>query len=277
MYYHVLIETKDIDKYGKNVQIFELDNEDKHSIVEDTILPYINNQEFQFNGYFLSKDLIARIVIIESSQSSDNLSEIANSEIPAGVILYISPSQAIQDNKYTKDITKEVFKIAYYKNKNVKKTNNIDDNTNKESIFVVHGHDDLVKLEVSSFIKELGFNPIILHEQASGGATIIEKIESYSSVGYGVVLYTPCDIGGKNEETHSLLPRARQNVVFEHVYLIGKLKRGNVCALVKGDIETPNDISGVVYINYDNAGSWKIPLAKELRKAGYDVDMNKVI
>jgi predicted nucleotide-binding protein len=145
----------------------------------------------------------------------------------------------------------------------------------KKKVFIVHGNDNSSKLEVSSFIKSLGFEPIILHEQASGGATIIEKIENYSNVGFGVVLYTPCDLGAKNEKNLDLSSRARQNVVFEHGYLIGKLKRGNVCVLVKGKVETPNDISGVVYINLDNSGAWKNALAKELEKAGFAVDMNK--
>ncbi len=70
--------------------------------------------------------------------------------------------------------------------------------------------------------------------------------------------------------------RARQNVVFEHGFLIGKLGRSHVCALVKEEVEKPNDISGVVYVNYDEAGAWKYELAKELRSAGYDVDMNKI-
>ena len=95
--------------------------------------------------------------------------------------------------------------------------------------------------------------------------TVIEKIEKYSDVEFGIVLYTPCDLGyvkGKKKEKKA---RARQNVVFEHDYLIGKLGRNNVCALVKGDIELPNDISGIVYIQLDSNGSWKIPLAKELK------------
>lgn len=107
--------------------------------------------------------------------------------------------------------------------------------------------------------------PIILHEQVNSGMTVIEKIEKYSDVEFGIVLYTPCDLGyvkGKKKEKKA---RARQNVVFEHGYLIGKLGRNNVCALVKGDIELPNDISGIVYIQLDSNGSWKIPLAKELK------------
>ena len=120
---------------------------------------------------------------------------------------------------------------------------------NMSQVFIVHGHDDLAKSETARFIENLGFEPIILHEQASLGRTIIEKIENYSNVGFGIVLYTPCDIGAKNGEENNLKPRARQNVVFEHGFLIGKIGRENVCALVENNIETPNDISGVVYIS----------------------------
>lgn len=146
----------------------------------------------------------------------------------------------------------------------------------KTKVFIVHGHDDLIKVDVARFIEKLGFEPIILHEQASSSKTVIEKIEAYSEVGFGIVLYTPCDVGGKNTDPPKLLGRARQNVVFEHGYLIGKLGRENVCQLVKGGVETPTDISGIVYISIDS-GSWQIELAKELRSSGYSVDMNKVI
>jgi predicted nucleotide-binding protein len=141
-------------------------------------------------------------------------------------------------------------------------------------VFIVHGHDNLAKMETAKFIEQLGLIPIILHEQASSGFTIIEKIENYSNVGFGVVLYTPCDLGAKKGNETELKLRARQNVVFEHGFLIGKIGRKNVVALVKGDVETPNDISGVVYISMNN--NWKLDLAKELRNTGFQVDMNKV-
>ena len=145
----------------------------------------------------------------------------------------------------------------------------------KLKVFIVHGHDDLAKMETAKLIEQLGLIPIILHEQASSGFTIIEKIENYSNVGFGVVLYTPCDLGAKKGNETELKLRARQNVVFEHGLLIGKIGRKNVVALVKGDVETPNDISGVVYISMNN--DWKLALAKELKNTGYQVDMNKLI
>jgi len=142
-------------------------------------------------------------------------------------------------------------------------------------VFIVHGHDALLMTEVARFIEKLGLEPIILHEKASSGKTIIEKIEKYSNVGFGIVLYTPCDLGASKDEISNLRPRARQNVIFEHGFLIGKIGRKNVCALVKDTVETPNDISGVVYISVEN--EWKLNLAKEMRNSGYQIDMNLVI
>lgn len=146
----------------------------------------------------------------------------------------------------------------------------------KSEVFIVHGRDDLAKVETARFIEKMGFNAIILHEQANSGKTIIEKIEEHTNVGFAIVLYTPCDIGSLAGES-SQTSRARQNVVFEHGYLIGKLGRQNVCALVKGDVEIPTDISGIVYITLDNHNAWHLAIAKELRNADYVIDMNKVI
>lgn len=144
---------------------------------------------------------------------------------------------------------------------------------NKRKVFIVHGRDNETKQEVARFISAVGLEPIILHEQASAGMTIIEKIERYANdADFALVLYTPCDHGRGAQDT-KVHPRnrARQNVVFEHGYLMAKLGRENVCALVKGDIETPNDISGVVYVAFDAQGAWKAEVAKELKACGYEI------
>lgn len=143
-------------------------------------------------------------------------------------------------------------------------------------VFIVHGHDGEAKERTARFIEKLGFKTIILHEQASRGRTIIEKIERYSNVGFAIVLYTPDDLGNikENAEKGELKSRARQNVVFEHGYLIGKLGRENVVPLVAGSIELPNDISGMVYITDKD---WQVDVAKEMKDAGYEIDFNKLL
>ena len=144
----------------------------------------------------------------------------------------------------------------------------------KSSIFIVHGHDDLAINEVKVFLMKIGFNPIILREQPNEGQTIIEKIEKYTNVGFGVVLYTPCD-EGKAKDACEYQDRARQNVVFEHGYLCAKLGRSNVCALVKGNLEIPGDLGGVVYTPM--APGWELLVAKELKAAGYKFDASKLL
>ena len=150
---------------------------------------------------------------------------------------------------------------------------NLTEKSQNRKVFIVHGHDELAMNQLARFLLKLNFEPIVLHEQASQGSTIIEKIEEYSDVGYAVVLYTPCDFGGKLGSEGNPNSRARQNVVFEHGYLIAKVGRKNVSALVKGKVETPGDISGVVYIKMES-DSWQVQLAKELRASGFEVDMN---
>lgn len=144
---------------------------------------------------------------------------------------------------------------------------------NKRKVFIVHGRDDLARVEISRFIEGIGIEAIILHEQANAGMTIIEKIERYTNdADFALVLYTPCDQGrGHHERNAPPKDRARQNVVFEHGYLMAKLGRENVCALVKGEIETPNDISGVAYVQHDQHGAWKMKVVTELRACGYSI------
>jgi len=144
-------------------------------------------------------------------------------------------------------------------------------------VFIIHGHDAGTKETVARFITQLGLEPVILHEQANLGRTIIEKFEDHSDVGYAIALITPDDKGASVYEPECVRQRARQNVIFEFGYFLGKLGRKNVVGLVKGDIEVPSDYSGVLYIPIDESGAWRFHLIKELKSAGYEVDANQAI
>jgi hypothetical protein len=141
--------------------------------------------------------------------------------------------------------------------------------------FIVHGQDLGARDAVARVLVDLGIEPIILFEQPSGGMTVIEKLEHYSNVGFAVVLLTPDDEG---RQIGSAAPqaRARQNVVLELGYFIGKVGRLRVCPLYKGELELPSDYHGVVYVGMDDAGAWKYKLAGELKLAGYEIDKNRI-
>jgi len=144
-------------------------------------------------------------------------------------------------------------------------------------VFVVHGHDEAARETCARFLERLRLEPVILHEQASAGRTIIEKLEHHGDVGFAVVLLTPDDVGAVKTQRDALQPRARQNVVLELGYFVGRLGRSRVCALHKSPMELPSDFVGVVYVPFDDAGGWRLILARELKNAGFSIDMNEVI
>lgn len=146
-----------------------------------------------------------------------------------------------------------------------------------QSIFIVHGHDEEAKQTVARFIEKLKLNSVILSERPNEGRTIIEKFEKHSNVGYAIVLLTPDDMGYPREEPEKTRPRARQNVILELGYFVGRLTRSKVCALYKGSVEMPSDFHGVIYLPMDEADGWKLKLASELKSAGIEVDLNLAI
>ncbi|MHB1851716.1 MAG: TIR domain-containing protein [Acidimicrobiales bacterium] len=142
-----------------------------------------------------------------------------------------------------------------------------------QTVFVVHGHDDVRKLEVAHFIERVtGRRPTILHEQSNRGRTVIEKLEDHAAeAGFAVVLLTGDDVGGVDKV--SLRPRARQNVVMELGLFMGLLGRSGVVALCEEGVERPSDIDGVLYLSF--AEDWQLKLAQEMKAAKINLDLNK--
>ena len=141
----------------------------------------------------------------------------------------------------------------------------------KPAVFVVHGHDDALKSEVARLLEQQNIIPIILHEQTNQGRVLLDKLEQeINRASFAVVLYTKDDMVSSSNGS---VWRARQNVVFEHGYLVAKLGRDKVCAIKDEGVELMSDISGVAYIS--RADSWQIKLLNELKVAGFSVDLNR--
>ncbi|OON99557.1 MAG: hypothetical protein ATN35_11960 [Epulopiscium sp. Nele67-Bin004] len=217
-------------------------------------------RESNLPSFYLSHEDAGRLkTTLEYLEKNSYIRLIAKSQ----VVIY----QFLPEFDYFERQFKEQFKMEIEQ----ETTNN---STLSNKIFIVHGHNEVILYQVARFLEQLELKPIILHEQASVGGTIIEKIEKYTDVAFGIVLYTACDVGKAKDEKEEK-PRARQNVLLEHGYLMSKLHRSNVCALVEKDVELPSDASGIVYVELNN-NDWRMNLAKEMKAAGLSIDFNKL-
>jgi predicted nucleotide-binding protein len=150
--------------------------------------------------------------------------------------------------------------------------------TESRRIFIVHGHHEAMREAVARLLEQLDFEPVILHEKANQGRTLIEKFEDHSETAqFAIVLLSGDDEGrALRDSAAALKPRARQNVILELGYFAGRLGRKRVCALMHGEVELPSDVVGVVYEPFDERGAWRYRLGSELRAAGYAVDLNQL-
>jgi len=139
----------------------------------------------------------------------------------------------------------------------------------QQTIFLAHGRDEGKREIVRAYVHQIaGIMPTILDSEVNGGQTIIEKFERHADASsVAIILLTPDDTGALSGE--AARPRARQNVIYEMGYFVGRLGRSKVIAINDG-VETPSDISGLLYIGFE--GDWKERLRGELRAAGVPIE-----
>jgi len=256
----------------------------EEELIERIVIPYESGVPIVINGTTIKLELINRIKIFETEDNLDTVVEGFENRRRAERNPYkiFDPSPTWKAIETGKDVTdKYIAGPAGHKKREpapkVREssvTKLAAKSTDKEKIFVVHGHDNALKDETCVFLSAIGFNPIVLHRQPDGGLTIIEKFEKYSDVKYAVVLLTPDDFGMKSDELKKAEGerqgefRARQNVIFELGFFIGRLGRQSVCCLFK-NVELPSDITGLIYKKVNKSvDEIGYEIIKELKAAG---------
>lgn len=231
-------------------------------------------------GHFVTTDIPAfrawkteteRFLVKKYGESSFEYRNFVKTSFRPGV--WTSRNELVESCKNGLIATKMVLKSYLEELKSEVSTYIVEPSTCANNrIFVVHGHDGELKHSVARIIEKQGIEAIILSEQANKGRTIIEKFEDYSDVGGAICLFTADDYGrAKADKTDNT--RARQNVVLETGYFMGKLGRSKVVVVAENGLELPSDMQGIVYTDKNN---WQFDVLKELKAIGYTIDYNKI-
>ena len=261
-YYHLRIKQK-----NRRGPIYLYDHSKKG--LEEFLAMARKNLDLSFFDYWINPELITDIEIAKTSRKSENYG-----------IGFLKGENIFSE---AKNVTTEFIKKPIGRAKSEKIGLSKMPPFSKD-VFIVHGKDRESLKELKSMLKKFGLNPIVLHEKPGGSRTIVEKLEKYSDVGYAFVILTPDDIGGPKSRHYrdraflriadEVFERARQNVILEFGYFIGKLGRDRVCCLYKGSVELPSDMHGIVYIPFkDSVEETRNMIVEELKAAGYETKM----
>lgn len=146
-----------------------------------------------------------------------------------------------------------------------------------ESIFLIHGHNLLIREKVRMFAEKVTSRPVVvLDEQPNKGRDILGKLLDHALLAsFAIVLLTGDDVG-RAIEADEWQRRARQNVILELGLFLGLLGRNKVVALYEDGVEMPSDYQGVLWVPLSDEG-WTLRLAREMKGAGIAVDLNAAI
>jgi len=149
--------------------------------------------------------------------------------------------------------------------------------SNNRKVFIINGRDEEKMKTVAHFLKNLDLEPVVSHEQPGQGINFIKKFEQDSDAVFAITLLTSDDYGYPKGKAEHPQPRPQQNVIFELGFLIGRLRQNLVCALYEEGLDFPSEYQGVIFIPYDAGGMWKLLVARNMKLANVDVDLNKAI
>ena len=144
-------------------------------------------------------------------------------------------------------------------------------------IFIVHGHDAEARDQLELALLRLGLEPFVLMNTSGEGKTLIEALEGRIgrdySADFGIVLMTPDDVGYSSKDgPERAEPRARQNVVLETGMLLSSLTRDRMAIVVKGHLELPSDLEGIIRFGYNVHVKEIVPkLCQRLKEVGFDL------
>ena len=124
------------------------------------------------------------------------------------------------------------------------------------------------------FVAQLGLQAITLPEPPNtSDSAFFDRLERLSDPHFAIVVLAANTLGTASAVPDALSPA----LLLELGFLIHALGRSRICFLVAGNVAMAPPWEGVVRLPMDEAGTWRLVLARAMKHAGLDVDMNRAL
>jgi hypothetical protein len=132
-------------------------------------------------------------------------------------------------------------------------------------LFVSHGAKDAASEAVINFIQALSL-PVSEADHTNG---LIDTLETRHDTGFIVVMNA--DVAGGEKGAIS------ESSSFKLGYCAGKLGLKRMCMVHTPAHATSGDSHGIAHVTIDNNGGWQLHLARQMKRAGLDIDLNRLV
>jgi predicted nucleotide-binding protein len=189
-----------------------------------------------------------------------------------------SKEQSSEERQQEEELLKEVpIRIELLREEMASTIGSKQSQLPQSNILLVHGRNETLKKPLLEFIEKLELKASILHEQSNGARSVIKELGEFSNIHFAIFLFTSDDFAIPRDKPKEKQTHVSQNVIFELGCFVGRLGPRKVCALCEEGVEIPLDDSGVVCVPMDSRGGWKLLIAKEIKQAGIEIDLNKLL
>lgn len=267
-YFHAQIVLKD-QKAG---DLFEYDLSEEYARVR-IVNAYVSGIPFFFGGASVRPEAIQRLRVVKTDKPANEVGDtIVQSARRNRVMMGINMAKEsiIENIRESVDVTRELIDAAQHSGFAKIPNEAVMARQRPTQVFIVYGHDANLLNELELALRRWNIEPVVLSEKPNLGMTLVQKVEVNADVGFAFVLVTPDDYGGT--DIGRLQRRARQNVIWEWGYLVGRLGREHVCCIYKEGVELPSDLHGIATVNVRTDLKANLEeLRRELKGAGFEI------
>ena len=144
-------------------------------------------------------------------------------------------------------------------------------------IFVVHGELQTAVNTIQAFMEDLGIQLQQMPASPEKGSKgLVNSLEKNPDASFALVLLNHDDAIALKRSAADASAGVRSGIVFQLGYFVGRLGLKRVCVLYTGGAETFVSDHGIQFLPMDNGNGWQLLLARHLKRAGIEIDLNKL-
>ena len=181
--YHIRIDYFD-SKLKANQTLYEFDYADLTKVIESVTSQYLLGNMILFSGTRIQNQDIRQVIIYETNEDIVSMKRKADANVGRNVVFVYSRVDVLKDNRYSKDITRDVMEQTQHYIKYVKvESKDEKEKVKKPLLFISHSSaNENIATNLVQLLRTLGFNNKNLFCSSVPGYDIKEGEDIYDTL-----------------------------------------------------------------------------------------------